>query len=136
MKRSIRIKDYILFIEAWCLLALARFIIYSFPFKYIVIILERKPNNRKANKKVNPIILDEISNAIRRACNHSFWKTKCFEQALAGKIMLNLRRIKSSVYFGVADNGVFMAHAWLECEGRTITGGKGKDKFAVINKFQ
>ena len=135
MRRDIHTKDYILFIEAWCLLALARCFIYLFPFKYIVLILERKPNVNKAHRNVNPFILDEISNAIRRGCSHSFWKTKCFEQALAGKIMLNRRRINSSVYFGVADNGVFMAHAWLECEGRTITGGKGKDKFAVINKF-
>lgn len=135
MKRAIHTKDYILFIEAWCLLALARFFIYLFPFKYIVIILERKPNNNKVHRNVNPFILDEISTAIRRGCRHSFWKTKCFEQALAGKIMLNRRRIECSVYFGVADNGVFMAHAWLECDGRTITGGKGKDKFAVINKF-
>lgn len=135
MKQYRQTKDYILFVEAWCLLAWARLMIYFFPFKKIVTILEDNPQIEKADKKVSPMILNEISISINRACRHSFWRTKCFEQALAGKIMLKFRRINSSVYFGVADNGTFMAHAWLESEGLTITGSKEKDQFAVINKF-
>jgi len=135
MKQYRQTRDYILFVEAWCLLAFARLMIYFSPFKKIVTLLENNPQIEKTNKKVSPMILNEISISINRACRRSFWRTKCFEQALAGKIMLKFRRINSSVYFGVADNGTFMAHAWLECEGQMITGDKGIDKFTIINKF-
>jgi hypothetical protein len=52
--------------------------------------------------------------------------TSCLTQALAAKYQLERSGRRSRIHIGVAkDNGQFLAHAWLECEGKTVLGGGG-----------
>ena len=81
-----------------------------------------------------------IGNAILRASGRSPWRTKCLEQALAGKFMLKARGLRSTIFFGVAKNQCDLkslrAHAWLVCNGQVVTGGRGLDTFTVVGKFE
>ena len=65
------------------------------------------------------------------------WESKCLVQAMAARIMLKRRGIKSTVYLGVArdEKGEMIAHAWLESCGFILTGAKGSDKFTVVSIF-
>jgi hypothetical protein len=60
-------------------------------------------------------------------------KASCLTQALALRWMLNRRGIASTLRFGVArpDGQKLAAHAWLECDGRIIIGGRqSAEKYA------
>ena len=55
-----------------------------------------------------------------RVARHTWWRSMCLEQALAGRWMLRRRGIPSTMYVGMAKRGGnFIAHAWLVGEGRT-----------------
>jgi hypothetical protein len=50
--------------------------------------------------------------------------------------MLNRRHIDSTLYLGVAkEKGSLIAHAWLRCGSRYVTGKEGVEKFTVVSTF-
>ena len=59
----------------------------------------------------------QIQRHIHAAEKRLPWKSKCFERALATKIMLRFRNMNIKLYLGVKKEGNgFAAHAWLEHE--------------------
>jgi len=135
MKRTIN--ALLLFAEAWCYLGVARLVITMVPFRKIVRILGRSLDADDEATYITSVRPQRIRAAIRRASSFAPWRTKCFEQALAGKFMLSYRRMPSSVFFGVnKKEGGLNAHAWLESEGIIITGEKQLDQFNVIARFK
>jgi len=135
--KRLSIKDFLLFAEAWALIALARFMLVFVSFQKILPLLgERVTNQEKADEGKNEFKYIRI--AIARACKYSFWRTKCFEQALCAKLMLRLRKHPSTIYFGVkrdTANKEFMAHAWLICNNEIITGGSQTEQFQILSSF-
>ncbi|QHS58128.1 lasso peptide biosynthesis B2 protein [Chitinophaga agri] len=127
----------LLFTEAWCWLGVARLLLVFMPFRKIVPLLgDSIPADPTApvTKTIRP---QRIRAAIRRAAACAPWRTKCFEQALAGKLMLRYRKLPGVVFFGVNKNGNKMnAHAWLECNGIIVTGHTGIDEYTVIARFK
>jgi hypothetical protein len=66
------------------------------------------------------------------------WDAKCLAQALAGKWMLQRRRLPSILYLGV-DHGEekwLEAHAWLGCGTEIITGEPQHKRFKIIAAFR
>ena len=60
----------------------------------------------KKSKKTTPNKFDEekvklIIKNIKKVSRNSFWRTKCFEEALNAKLQLQNQNIKSTIYFGV-----------------------------------
>ncbi len=141
LKKSIPLSDYIIFAEAWSFIAIARLMLIFFPFKMIIPILgHTSPPKEKVPDQTFYIDLEKIKLAILRAASRSPWRARCFEQALAAKMMLKHRELESTIYFGVAKNDNpkrrLSAHAWLECCGMTITGEKNRQAFTIINSFR
>lgn len=131
-----------MFTEAWLWLALARTMLLLLPFRKLAPILGKKTlpsvENDHLPQPYNDKLL-RIGRAILRAGHRSPWRTECFEQALAGKFMLKVRRMKSIVFFGVSKNkhrGNFHAHAWLKCGNHIVTGNKHLEQFTVIACFK
>lgn len=130
--------EYLLFAEAWVLLAFARSMLVFRPFKKIAPLLGKEmyevpadsPGSQSARQK-------RINVAILRAGRFSPWRTKCFEQAIAAKIMLKRRGMKSTVFFGVfkSASNELMAHAWLKSNGVVVTGGPKVDQYTVVSWF-
>jgi hypothetical protein len=139
--KNVSHKEILLFSEAWLSLGFARLILIFLPFKKVVGFLGKKGKSRKESTTTDTLNLktqETIKLAISRACHRSFWRTMCFEQALAAKFMLKRRKIKSTIHFGVAKSAVnnqMTAHAWLESDGFILTGAKGHNNFSVINSF-
>lgn len=137
MPNNLSIKDFLLFAEAWVLIALARFMLVFVSFQKILPLLgQQVTSHQKADAHKNEFKYMRI--AIARACKFSFWRTKCFEQALCAKFMLRLRKKPSTIYFGVKrneENNEFMAHAWLICNNEVITGGTQTEQFQVLSSF-
>lgn len=78
-----------------------------------------------------------ISEAIHRVSPYLPWTCNCLAKAIAGKAMLKLRKIPSTLYLGVAkeDNKhQLIAHAWLRCGNQILT-GKPIQKYTPISSF-
>jgi hypothetical protein len=59
-------------------------------------------------------------------------RATCLTQVFAAKYQLERSGRRGRIHIGVAkDNGQFLAHAWLECEGKTVLGGGG-DGYAPL----
>ncbi len=82
-------------------------------------------------------IIMKVNRAANRAFRESPWESKCYDKALTVKWMLGRRKIKSTIYFGVAkDNDQKMkAHAWLRSGNRIVTGREGMRQFTVVEYF-
>ncbi|SFW19076.1 lasso peptide biosynthesis B2 protein [Chitinophaga sancti] len=134
--------DLRMFTEAWIWLALARTMLLFLPFRKLAPILGKKTFPAQGEAEGLHYSKDRlrcIGTAIRRAGKRSPWRTECFEQALAGKLMLKARRMNSTVFFGVSKNmqkGNFNAHAWLQCGNHVVTGNKHLEQFTVIACFK
>jgi len=73
---------------------------------------------------------------LERVARHTWWRSMCLEQAVAGRWMLRRRGIPSTMYVGMAKrNGNFIAHAWLVGEGRTVTGASAEN-YATLAAFR
>lgn len=141
-------KEYLMFAEAWLLLAFARILIFFFPFKKILPFLGCSISSEQAEKESSAVtasvnLLRMVNFAVLRAAKRSPWRTKCFEQALAAMFMLRFRHIKGVIFFGVKKIKVdpdkdkeMIAHAWLVCSGYSVTGGKNNESlFTVVGRF-
>ena len=73
---------------------------------------------------------------LARVARHTWWRSMCLEQALAGRWMLRRRGIPSTMYVGMAKRGGdFIAHAWLVGEGHTVTGAS-TENYATLAAFR
>ena len=141
MTSTVNFYEYAFFLEAWSLLAFARILLLFIPFKKIVPLL-----GKVTDKDGDPILPEynctvpqKISTAILRGSRYTPWRAKCFEQALAAKMMLKRRGFVSIVYFGVRktlDNKELLAHAWLISNSVIVTGGGKIDQYTVLSSFE
>jgi hypothetical protein len=137
MKKIPRI-EYLLFAEAWVLLAFARSMLVIRPFKKIAQLLGKEMYEAPDDISENGLQRQkQVLVAVLRACRFSPWRTKCFEQAIAAKVMLKRRGIKSTVFFGVfkGESNELLAHAWLISNGMIVTGGPKIDQYTVLSWF-
>lgn len=136
MLRIMRIRP--IHLEAYALLHIFRLAIFILPFKWIAPVLGKE--NRETETMIDEWNLPEIRKVrtvIKSVDRFTFWKRKCLAQAFAAKILLNRRKIESTVYLGIAydDNRKLVAHAWLRAGNIYVTGGDGEKKYAVTGHF-
>lgn len=127
-----------LFLEAWIFIALARLCILILSFGDLMKLIGRPILHQSINEP-NKMLNEYFSynQAIERASRYSFWRTKCFEQAVTAKWMLDRRGKTTYLYFGVKKDPLekLMAHAWLTCDGEIATGGNMASDFVIISCF-
>ncbi|MBE0655045.1 MAG: lasso peptide biosynthesis B2 protein [Bacteroidales bacterium] len=106
--------EKVMFAEALLFLYLSGLLVLVLPFRKIVNLFERKVVSDPLSSE-RPTRVKLVSSALRRAGQLAWWKNKCFISSLAGKIMLNRRKILSNLYLGATftDDGKLKAHAWL-----------------------
>jgi hypothetical protein len=126
-----------LFCEAvfWC--TVARLMMLVLPFQRYASLLGN-PRNETTHKPESHrrVLLEQISTAIRRGSRYVPWKTKCFVEAIAARVMLKRRNIKSTIYLGAAkENGKMIAHAWLRSGDIILTGKRGMGKYTIVSTF-
>lgn len=128
--------EYFYFIEAWGFLHFSRLLVLFFPFKKIasimgVVNIETPHNDMSHN------FSSQIEKAIQRASHYSIHSSKCYDQALAGKIMCKRRKLPSTIYFGLSKNEKqhLIAHAWLRVGNRIITGKRGHEHYTVMASY-
>ena len=93
-------KEIFAFTEAWLLLHLSRSLILLIPFRYIAARLGKK-HYETESATIEQKYWSHIEIAIVRAARFTFYKSRCFDQAITGKIMLKRRGVPTTLYLGI-----------------------------------
>src|SRR5262249_42668197 len=113
---ALPLAEKVLLLEALVLLALARAAVLLLPFRCVARTLGKQEavdiqeDSAEFDQKVR-----RIGYIVRRASKNVPWTSKCLDQAIAAKLMLARRGLRTTIYFGVRtdENGELTAHAWL-----------------------
>lgn len=98
----------------WLIVATAALRIFS--YDRLIRLASRLPSSARA--LLSP---SECAVAVRRAAR--VWPAQCLPQAVAGYCLLRRGGRTPAITLGVAREGErFDAHAWLDCDGVTVTG--------------
>ena len=130
--------ELLLFLEANFFLTLASIVRIVVPLRWYAPFLGKHMNINleEVDENLKSELLT-IDKSIKRGCKYLPFECKCLVQAIAGKAMLRLRRICSTVYLGVAkdEQDKLIAHAWVRVGDIHVTGGGGRKKYNVISTF-
>jgi hypothetical protein len=82
-------------------------------------------------------LAEDIGWAVTRAARYVPFKAVCLPQAMAARVMLKRRGVKSVMHFGAAKGTEkpLDAHAWLDAAGVEVTGYPVAENFAEIACF-
>ncbi len=127
--------DYLLFLEAWLYLCLAKPLIVFFPFKRIASFIGK--SQVESSEEINADkIINDIEIAIIRGVKFAFFSSKCYDQALATTFMLKRRKFSSTIYFGLyKESDQLTAHAWVRCGNKIVSGKLGYERFTPVAWF-
>jgi len=79
-----------------------------------------------------------VRKTVLSVSRHTPWESKCMIQALTAKRLLNSMGYPCTLYMGVMNSpgtGEMLAHAWLRCGDKIITGDNGYESYTVTGKF-
>lgn len=129
-----------MFFEALLLLGVMRAAILFVPFRKIAAMMGLVQGAQPVEHEVlSSSCTEGISWAIRAAAARTPWESACLVRALTGMAMLSRRRIKATLYLGVAkdESGAetMKAHAWLSCGDNILVGAAGYEEYAVISAY-
>lgn len=113
-----------------------KFVILFMPFKKIA----SKIGTLQKETPIEEITssdLEIVWRSIHRAIRFTLYKSVCYDQALAAKIMLKRRGLAATLYFGLAkdERDTMIAHAWVRCGNKIVTGKAGMERFTVVACF-
>jgi hypothetical protein len=83
----------------------------------------------------DPEFLRRVSFAVGAAANNVPWRSDCFPQAIAARMLLQRYGYASTIHFGVdrvGEDGL-EGHAWLTCGKTVVTGGGDLDRYTEIH---
>ena len=126
-----KFRRLIILSEAAAALGFAWFRVRYWPFDRAVMPSSRMPGQETADCDVAGLIW-----AVEAASRRMPFRTKCLEQALALRFMLNRRGCPSILHYGIRhDEEGLIAHAWLSCHGRVLIGGSNCEQFHEVAAF-
>ena len=116
-----------LLVRTFALVGIVRSALWVAPFPLVRRVTNRwarlRPDASTSPSQASEQIAD-VTLAVTRA-SRFVPRATCLTQALATRILLARRGIASVVRYGAARgaDGNFLAHAWVESEGRVVIGG-------------
>lgn len=132
--------DRWLTLEALLRLGLARLAVRTQRFQQVLRLLGQ-PGGETPLEELSPsqaITAQRVAQAIQRVRRFTPWDSNCLASAIAARQMLHRRGLPTTVYLGAAvDQGQqgMVAHAWVRCGKRIVTGGEGMQRYGVVAKF-
>lgn len=78
----------------------------------------------------------KVSYNVSQVCCKTSWESKCLVRAWTAQTLLSKKGIHSTLYLGCGydENKKMVAHSWLRCGEKFITGGDGTG-YATVDKF-
>ena len=132
-----------LLLEACVWLLVSRLALVLIPFPVLARRMGAfvRPDEARAQQQpaipAQAALAGEIGWAVTRAARHVPFEAVCLPQAMAARIMLARRGVRSVLHFGAAKGKEkpLDAHAWLDAAGVEVTGYPVAHEFAEIACF-
>ena len=130
---AMRGAERLLVCEAVAMLTVARLIVLTVPFRYLVPWLSRVPEMASCDKGL-PL---SVGHAIATCARNVPWKAVCLPQAMAAKVMLARRGCGSVLHLGatIDSDGRLITHAWLVSGGAVVIGAVGMSGMSALARF-
>jgi hypothetical protein len=131
---AMRCADRLLVCEAVAVLALARVVVLTVPFRYVVPWLRRVP---ETTHSCDEALVLRVGKAVTMAARSVPWNAVCLPQAMAARVMLARRGSGSYFHLGAGfdEQGKLVAHAWLVASGTVVVGKPGMSKVTPLARF-
>jgi len=130
--------DLGLFFKAVFWTGIARIIIVFIPLRKFSFLLGTHMKETPSTSAIEKLeMLKSVETAVIRASKYVPWRCKCYEQAIAARIILTKLGLETTFYYGVAkeNDNKLVAHAWLRCGDYIVTGRPGMKRFTVVGTF-
>lgn len=112
----------VLFYACLCL-NLLRVALWLLPFKVVRQHLATMATKWESHKPQNSVSVNAIVWSVTVASCYTPRGAKCLAKALTTQLLLTRYGYTHQLHIGVAMDGAFEAHAWIEYEDRVIMGG-------------
>ncbi len=138
LRRFVRLDsaDKWLLLRATAWLATARIMLVAMSFERLSARLSATSNSTQVEPDQD--LLERIGFAVSAAANNVPWRSDCFPQTIAARMLLKRYGYASTIHFGVerAGEDVLNAHAWLTCSETVVTGGGELDRYTEIHHLK
>ena len=133
--RQLPVADRWLLIRAIFWLGIARIILLAMPFRRLSERLATEANQPATQP--DPALLQRVGFAVRAADNNVPWRSDCFPQAIAARMLLKRQGYATTIHLGVekAQGGDIAGHAWLTCGDEVVTGGDERDRYTEMHRI-
>ncbi len=127
--------DRWLLLRATAWLAIARIMLVIMPFRHLSARLSAKSNSTEIEPDQD--LLHRIAYVVSVAANHVPWRSDCFPQTIAARMLLKRHGYPSTIHFGVnrAGKDHLEGHAWLTCGETVVTGGKNLNRYTEVHSI-
>ncbi len=127
--------DKWLLLRATAWLAIARIMLTVMPFRHLSARLSAKSYSPQIEPDQD--LLQRISCAVSAAANNVPWRSDCFPQTIAARMLLKRFGYASTIHLGVERIGEdgLEAHAWLTCGETVVTGGAELDRYTEVHSI-
>jgi len=120
--------------KATILLTIVRLALALLPFRLARRLISRasRPSPRLA---AGTITVGQIAWAVETAARIAPAGHHCLSKAVTAQVLLMRRGHHAEIRYGAArqPRNEFVAHAWVECEGRIVVGGHDLSGYATLN---
>jgi hypothetical protein len=129
-------------VPVWVILGISRALVLTVPFRYVAPQLGSACGLETRVALATPAQEHralQIGRTVRLVARYTPWKSNCFAQAIAARVLLGLYQIPFSLFFGIkrasAADQRLEAHVWTTTGRVSVTGGHGFDRFSVVQSF-
>jgi hypothetical protein len=126
--------DKRLLVETAVLLGAVRLGLRVLPFRTVLRMVARMTPEKSGVEGADPASPGRVAWAVAVAKNYMPGVTTCLAQALAAQVLLGRRGLPAKVRIGVDQHNKerFLAHAWVESNGRIVVGGEDVSRYAPL----
>jgi len=124
-------KRLLLRAAAW--LAVAQLMLIVMPFQRLVAKLSAAEASSQCG--ADPAVLSSVGRSVVIAANHVPWRSDCFPQTIAARMLLRGYGYVSTIHLGVerAGEGDIAGHAWLTCGDIVVVGGEELNRYTELH---
>ena len=127
--------DKWLLLRATAWLAIARIMLVVMPFRHLSARLSAESDSSQVEPDQE--LLQRISYTVSAAANNVPWRSDCFPQTIAARMLLKSQGYPSTIHLGVNRVGEddLEAHAWLTCGKTVVAGGTDLNRYTEIHSI-
>lgn len=126
-----------LLVKAVLLLCAAKVGLVLLPFQTLRRLMDKLARVRLKSPKTERESAGKVAWAVELAGRLVPWATTCLTQGLVAQVLLVRRGRPASLHVGVVkDAERFLAHAWLESEGKVVIGAHELDRYTLLTTLE